>query len=359
MRRLLIVPTVVLFSLPLISCGPGGEQAVPSVSISHPGTLGTARIGEVIAQDLRVPWGMAVLNNGSALVGERNSGRVLLVDGASVAEVGSVEVAKDTSEGGLLGIAVSPKDESEVFVYYTSPKDNRIARFDFDGSKLSGGEVILSGIPRASNHNGGRMAFGPDGYLYVGTGDAAERPNSQNKESLAGKILRIDTSGKPAPDNPFGNEVYSLGHRNVQGLAFDADGRLWASEFGQNRLDEINLIVSGGNYGWPEVEGVGDNDKFVNPLVTWATSEASPSGIAIVGDVLVVAALRGQRLWVVPLDGESAGEPKSFFTGQLGRLRTVVAAGDNKVWLTTSNHDGRGDPNAGDDQIIEIVFDQQ
>ena len=358
MRRSLLLIFIPV-SLVLSSCGPGGERAVPDASISPPVTLGDPRIGEVVAQDLRVPWGMAVLADGSALVGERNSGRVLLVDGRSVVEIGSVDVAKDTSEGGLLGVAVSPKDESQVFVYYTSAQDNRIARFDFDGSKLSGGEVILSGIPRASNHNGGRMAFGPDGYLYVGTGDAAERPNSQNKESLAGKILRIDTSGQPAPDNPFGNEVYSLGHRNVQGLAFDADGRLWASEFGQNRLDEINLIVSGGNYGWPEVEGVGDNDKFVNPLVTWATSEASPSGIAIVGDVLVVAALRGQRLWVVPLDGESAGEPKSFFTGQLGRLRTVVAAGDNKVWLTTSNHDGRGDPNAGDDQIIEIVFDQQ
>ena len=358
MLCLRIIPALTVISL-LGACSPPGDDAIPTPSVTPPVALGDPRIGEVVAEDLRVPWGMEMLVDGSALVGERNSGRVLLIDGDSVVEVGNVAVAKDTSEGGLLGIAVSPEDESQVFLYYTSDKDNRIARYDFDGSKLGGGKVILSGIPRASNHNGGRMAFGHDGYLYVGTGDAAERPNSQDKDSLAGKILRIDKSGNPAPDNPFGNEVYSLGHRNVQGLAFDADGRLWASEFGQNRLDEINLIVSGGNYGWPEVEGVGDNDKFVNPLVTWATSEASPSGIAIVGDVLVVAALRGQRLWVVPLDGESAGKPRAFFTGELGRLRTVVAAGDSKVWLATSNHDGRGNPNAGDDRILEIVLGQK
>jgi glucose/arabinose dehydrogenase len=150
--------------------------------------------------------------------------------------------------------------------------------------------------------------------------------------------------------------VFSLGHRNVQGLAWDAQGRLWASEFGQNQWDEVNLIVPGGNYGWPVCEGFcGSPDpQFVEPEVVWSTAEASPSGAAIANDHLFVAALRGQRLWVVPLDGTGTGEPVPELAGTFGRLRTVEIGPDGWLWLTTSNRDGRGTPAAEDDRVVRV-----
>lgn len=319
-----------------------------SSSVAPPTEFGVI---STLAENLEVPWGIAMLDEDSAVVAERNSGRILLI-GETVRELGRIEVASDTSEGGLLGLAV---DDSYLFAYYTAARDNRVVRFDFDGEQLSNQMTILSGIPRSSTHNGGRMVIGPDGYLYIGTGDAGNPDASQNNKSLAGKILRITVDGEPAPGNPFGTEVFTLGHRNVQGLAFDSSGNLWASEFGQNTVDEINLIEAGGNYGWPRVEGESDDSAFVNPLVVWSTDEASPSGIALVGDQLLVAALRGQRLWVVPITGETLGEPEAVFVGEFGRLRSVVAVNETTAWLSTSNRDGRGVPADTDDRILEIT----
>ena len=193
--------------------------------------------------------------------------------------------------------------------------------------------------------------------LYAGVGDAGVTGRAQDPASLNGKILRLTPDGAPAPRNPTaGSPVYSSGHRNVQGLAWDAAGRMFASEFGQNDLDEINLIQAGGNYGWPEVEGSGDTDggRFTNPLVTWTVSEASPSGIAVTADTLYVAALRGQRLWTVPLAAGQPGEPTAVLQDAHGRLRTVQAAPDGALWLTTSNTDGRGDPRDGDDHLLRF-----
>ncbi len=263
-------------------------------------------------------------------------------------------------ESGLLGLAVSPSFATDRFVYayYTSATDNRIVRFRLAGDRAEPPTPILTGLADAAVHNGGRIRFGPDGLLYAGVGDAGVRSRAQDRTSLNGKILRMRPDGGVPPGNPFpGSLVYSLGHRNVQGLAWNSAGRLWASEFGQDRLDEINLIVPGGNYGWPGIEGTGDTDggRLRNPLVTWSTAEASPNGIAIRGDVLYVAALRGQRLWELDLAGAAVrGRPRALFTGELGRLRAAVAAPDGSVWLLTNNTDGRGTPRKGDDRILAL-----
>ena len=200
------------------------------------------------------------------------------------------------------------------------------------------------------------MVIGPDGYLYVGTGESGSGGLAQDKDSLGGKILRIRTDGRPAPGNPFDNEVYSYGHRNVQGLAFDDQGRLWASEFGDQTWDELNLITKGGNYGWPTAEGSAKIDGLINPKLVWKTSEASPSGLAYWQGEFWMAALRGERLWEIPVEGTNVGEPKSHFAGDYGRLRSVTVATDGQsLLLTASNTDGRATPEAGDDRVLRVT----
>nr|WP_245717635.1 PQQ-dependent sugar dehydrogenase [Nocardia jejuensis] len=311
--------------------------------------------GQDLVHGIDVPWGVAFLPDGGALVAERDSGAVLRVTpGADAERVYQVPGVSAAGEGGLLGLAVSPsyRDNGYIYAYFTAAEDNRIVRFRLDGPP----EVVFSGIAKAGNHNGGRIAFGPDGMLYAGTGDAGIRTAAQDPASPNGKILRLTPEGQPAPGNPTpGSPVYSLGHRNVQGLAWDSAGRLFAAEFGQNTFDEINRIEPGRDYGWPEVEGVADtrDGRFTDPLLTWAPSDASPSGIAITADTLYVAALRGERLWTVPLRDGSLGAPSAAVTG-LGRLRTVAVAPDGALWVTTSNTDGRGDIRTGDDRIVRF-----
>ncbi|MBA3474788.1 MAG: PQQ-dependent sugar dehydrogenase, partial [Rubrobacter sp.] len=244
--------------------------------------------------------------------------------------------------------------------YYTTDEDNRVARMR-EGEDP---EPVLTGIPVLTYHNGGRIAFGPDGNLYVGTGDAGDTSTSQNLNSLGGKILRVTPDGDVPSDNPFsGSPVYSYGHRNVQGLAWDANGRLYASEFGQNRYDEANTIEPGGNYGWPEVEGEGGAPNYIDPISTWTTDEASPSGVEILkggaipqweGDFFM-AALRGQRLYRLDLDesGAVVGQ-EELLRGEAGRLRHVAQAPDGSLWILTSNRDGRGNPIPDDDRILRL-----
>lgn len=229
-----------------------------------------------------------------------------------------------------------------------------MVRYRYDGG-LGSPKPIVTGIPKGANHNGGRLAFGPDKLLYVSTGEVYKRELAQDKNSLGGKILRVTPDGRPAPGNPFGSRVWTYGHRNVQGLAWDADGQLFATEFGQDRFDEINRIEKGHNYGWPIVEGVGGKKAYTDPLLTWATSEASPSGLAYADGSLWAAGLRGERLWQVPVTaGGKVGEPIPHFEGVYGRLRAVVRAPDGALWVTTSNRDGRGEPKAGDDRILVV-----
>ncbi|HEY8457059.1 MAG TPA: PQQ-dependent sugar dehydrogenase [Actinopolymorphaceae bacterium] len=337
------------------------ESPTPSASGSptEAGTEVVPRVAGTVATDLTTPWGIAVLPNGDALVAERDTGRIKRVSaGGRVTTVGTVPGVEPRGEAGLLGLAVAPTFAQDrlVYAYYTARDENRIVRMRYDGSRLGPPRTVLDGIPAGFIHNGGRMVFGPDGYLYVGTGEAGNQPLSQDRDSLGGKILRITPDGRPAPGNPFGDSpVWSYGHRNVQGLAFDPEGRLWASEFGQDRWDEVNLIRPGKNYGWPEVEGIAREPGFVDPIAQWRTDDASPSGLAYADGALWMAGLRGERLWRIAISRDQmVGKPQAFFTGDFGRLRTVVAAPGGGLWLSTSNTDGRGDPREGDDRILHL-----
>jgi glucose/arabinose dehydrogenase len=326
---------------------------------SEPGPVVPAAF-EDVATGFDVPWDLAFLPDGSALLSERDTARILLVSaGGRVSEVGTVADVDPGGEGGLLGIATAPGSADTLFAYFTSAEDNRVVRMPYRDGALGQAEVIFDGIPRADRHNGGRMVFGPDGKLYIGTGDATNSSLSQDRTSLGGKILRLNPDGTVPADNPFeGSPVYSYGHRNVQGLAFDDDGNLWASEFGQNTWDELNLIRAGDNYGWPVVEGIGNDDRFVDPVAQWSTDEASPSGIEYLRDTVFMAALRGERLWQIPVRDGAAGEPADFAVGEFGRLRHAEAAPDGSLWVLTNNT-SRGVPREGDDRIIRVTLQLQ
>jgi glucose/arabinose dehydrogenase len=322
----------------------------------------TPQIAGTVATNLASPWGLAFLPDGSALVSERNTAQIKRIAGGAVTTIGTVPGVVPGGEGGLHGLAVATTFATDrlVYAYFTASGDNRVVRMRFD-TGLGQPEVIVSGIPKSSIHNGGRLAFGPDGMLYIATGDAGQSANAQNPASLGGKILRVTTTGAAAPGNPTaGNRMWSLGHRNVQGLAFDGGGRLWAGEFGQNTWDELNLIQAGRNYGWPTVEGRAGNPNFVDPIAQWPPAEASPSGIAFASNTVWLASLRGQRLWGVPvLNGAPDGNPVAFLNGTLGRLRMVTVAPDGSLWLMTNNTDGRGTPRSGDDRIVRLTLGSQ
>ncbi len=328
----------------VVACANGPE------SVGQPAGGGAADV----ATNLDVPWGIAFLPDGSALIAERDSGAIQhMAQPGVVNNVGSVAGVAARGEGGLLGLATAGQT---VFAYLTTAQDNRVVTMRFDGKSLGEPSPILTGIPAGSIHDGGRIAFGPDGKLYVTTGDSGDSGLAQDRSSLGGKILRINPDGSIPSDNPDpASPVWSFGHRNIQGLAWDSGRRLWVTEYGANRVDELNLIQRGGNYGWPMAEGRADTPGLIDPVIEWGTGEASPSGLAYFAGSLWVACLRGQRLYRVPVGADGAvSDPAPLFVGQYGRLRTVVAAPDGALWFTTSNRDGRGSARDGDDRILQF-----
>ncbi len=325
-RTALTLVTVLAVGLALV--------AAPASAASAPQTITTGKA---------IPWGIAFLPDGSAVFTERNTRKIwAVIAGQPARHIYTVTEAKWEGEGGLLGIAVAPDYASNpvLFVYYTTTTDNRIATIRRGSAARP--TPIVTGIPRANIHNGGRLAFSRDGFLYAGTGDAGSSARAQNTASLGGKILKVTRTGAAAPGNRYGR-VFTIGHRNVQGLAFDRSGRLWASELGQNTWDEVNLIESGKNYGWPTVEGQAGDSRFVDPKWQAPPSETSPSGIAFKGDSLYVAALRGQRVWRLRTNyGTSVLSATSMFQGTYGRVRAVMQSPrDGSMWLLTSNNNDR------------------
>lgn len=318
---------------------------------------------EIIAQNLDIPWDIAFLPNGDMLVTER-SGKLLKI-GAEKKLIKEIEGVKHIGEGGLLGLAVHPDFASNNFIYlYFTTQDvnginNRVERYKFSNDILSQREVILEGIKGSSNHDGGRIAFGPDGFLYITTGDA-ETPNlAQDKNSLNGKILRVKDDGSIPPDNPFGNAVYSLGHRNPQGLAWDKNNTFWVTEHGpsgaQTGYDEVNIIVKGANYGWPEIYGGQTKENFVSPVIQSGSKDTwAPSGMIFWDGSLFFTGLRGEALYEAKIVGGNKLSLVSHFKERFGRIRAVVLGTDGFMYFSTSNKDGRGQEKEGDDKIIKV-----
>lgn len=349
-----------------IPSSPVSTTQSPSINQDEPVT--------VVAQNLEVPWAIAFLPSSptggpdrSMLVTER-AGRVRYVDqngNLDPTPVAILSQVEEIGEGGLLGIALHPDfaKNNYVYLYYTYSSNgnntfNRVVRMTYKDKKLTDEKIIVDAIPGAANHNGGRIKFGPDNMLYITTGDAQEPSLAQDRNSLAGKILRVTESGRAVANNPFNNKVFTLGHRNPQGLAWDSTGQLWSTEHGrsgvQSGLDELNLIISGKNYGWPTIQGNETRSGMVTPIKNSESTTWAPAGAAFVDGSLFFGGLRGQTLYEAVLDNDTVTEVKEHFNSQFGRIREVVVGPDNMLYITTSNRDGRGSPQTNDDKILRI-----
>ncbi|MEK7519727.1 MAG: PQQ-dependent sugar dehydrogenase [Patescibacteria group bacterium] len=325
----------------------------------------------VVADHLEIPWSMVFLPGGSMLFTERAGAVRLIPVGGTLMEepVARIAGVKHIGEGGLLGIALHPNfaENNFVYLYYTYSDSgnntlNRVSRFTFGYGAFSSERIVVDAIPGASNHNGGRLAFGPDGFLYITTGDAQEPSQAQNTQSLAGKILRVTDEGKAAPGNTFENRVYSYGHRNPQGLAWDAEGQLWATEHGRSGVlsgyDELNKIERGRNYGWPVIQGNETAEGMERPVLhSGATKTWAPGGMAFADNALYFAGLRGTALYEVRVSGASVMFSE-YFKNEFGRLRDAVWGPDGFLYIATSNRDGRGEPISEDDRILKIDIKQ-
>ncbi|WP_220096459.1 PQQ-dependent sugar dehydrogenase [Streptomyces cyaneus] len=357
------IPSLTAAAALLAAClaQPASAGAAPSATAAATDPAPRAAVGvATLSTGWSNPWAIAFLPDGrSALVTENETSRVFrLRDDGSRTLVGKVPhmvlfQPGDSAKGGLLGAALSPTwdgaKDKRVFFMHTTATETRVVRMHYDGKALSGYTVVLGGLRRGSNHHGGKIAFGPDGYLYVTTGEATQAQLAQDKNSINGKILRITKSGAPAPGNPFGNHIYSYGHRNPQGLAWDSKGRLWSVEIGQETTDELNLIEPGRNYGWPSCEGHCTDKGMTNPKVTWDHTTA-PAQIAVVGDNLYVSTLRGYQLWRIPADAAAGGTGdavKTFIFGGHALRALAKVPGRNELWLGTSR-------SADGDMIIRV-----
>lgn len=351
---------------------PGPDQAGSPPNLPRPSVAPTAGGDDssrelaitVLARDLEVPWGLAFLPDGGAVVTERDTARILKVGpestaaGLAVTELRRLSEVKASGDGGLLGIAVSPsyKTDKTLFVYYSTDQDNRIGKLAGDGEL----EPILTGIPRSADDNGGALAFGPDGFLYAGTGDGtADGSQAPSAKSLGGKILRITTAGKPAPGNPVKTSpVWSSGHHNVQGLTWDKTKRMYATDRGQPRNAELNVVVKGKNYGWPKADGASGDATLTDPLASWPSDTSSCAGVAAMETLVATACLLGRRLQLLDVTGNGTvlGSPQELLTDEFGRLRALATAPDGSFWVGTSNQEDAGRPGPEDDRLIRLVF---
>lgn len=317
---------------------------------------------EIVARDLTVPWEVVVLPGGDLLVTERSGTLQRISEDERVYPISGVA---HVGEGGLLGLALHPDfaENRYIYLYLTTETGNgltnRVERYRLDSDTLSNRTVIISDIPGAQYHDGGRIAFGPDGHLYITTGDASNPQLAQNRDSLAGKILRVTANGGIPDDNPFGTAVYSYGHRNPQGLTWDNEGQLWATEHGrsgaQSGMDEVNRIEPGRNYGWPTIEGDARASGMQRPVIHSGASDTwAPAGMAYYDGSLFFAGLRGQSLYEAKIQDDGSLELVAHFRSDYGRLRAVTLGPDDYLYLTTSNTDGRGGVNEGDDKVIRV-----
>jgi len=317
---------------------------------------------ETVVENLDIPWELVFLPDGRMLITERPGD--LLIIGKDKKTV-KVQGVYHFGEGGLLGMALHPdfQNNNFIYLYFTSSVSgkvsNRVERYKLIGDTLVDKRTILEEIPGAANHDGGRLKFGPDGFLYVTTGDSQNSNLSQDTASLAGKILRVKDDGSIPADNPFGNAIYSYGHRNVQGIAWDSENRLWATEHGrsgvQSGLDEINLVVKGANYGWPVIQGDQTREGMFTPVINSGASDTwAPSGMVFYEGRLFWAGLRGESLYEAVIQENDLVNLKANFRSEYGRLRTVVVGPDGYFYVLTNNRDGRGTPSAGDDKIIRV-----
>lgn len=360
----------------LAGCAPATAEPDPSRSPAPAGPTApdssgsVATLGEPVelTTGLEAPWGLTFLPDGSALVSERITGEIVRIpaEGGEPETVGIVPDMTPSSEGGLLGIVASPRfaDDRTVFASVSGADENRIVALTIaeDFRSLEVERVLVDGIQTADRHHGGRLAIGPDGHLWIGTGDAFEPENAATADSLNGKILRIALDGSIPADNPADSPIYSSGHRNVQGIAFGPDGTAYASELGHRTWDEVNVLRPGADYGWPETEGIAGSTGEP-PIATIHPDDASPSGVAYAAGSLWIGALGGQRLWQLPVDGEAAtADPIAHFADTYGRIRTVEVAPDGALWLITSNTDGATwggtEPRPGDDRILRVEVEQ-
>ena len=309
---------------------------------------------EILAENLNTPWAIDFLPDDSIVFTQRD-GEVSILNNGTIKSIDNINVDQ-MGESGLLGIAVDPQftENKFIYLYYTTSNGNRLSRFILN-EKLENETILIDNIPSGQIHNGGRIKFGPDGKLYITTGEANNRPLAQDINSTGGKILRINKDGTIPPDNPFGNYVYSYGHRDPQGITWNPlTKEMYSSEHGATRNDEINIIVKGGNYGWPNYEGNNSPQGYIKPLIFYPDFTLAPSGIAYYNGALFVTGLRGSQLRKISLssDGKTVTGEESFLTN-LGRIREVVEH-EGYLYITTSNRDGRGIPQSGDDKIIRI-----